>query len=261
MHHTTRELRLATALVEAADTLHDDFDSADYVRRLADRCVELLTARAAGVMLVDGGREVSLVGCSEQEHMALDLLRSQHSGGPCLESYGSGRPVPPVAVDTARAASRWPEFTERALRHDIVATYAVPLRCREQLLGAVNVFTPVPLDGSPDGATELLLAQLLADCAAHGLRNNMLYDRCRTVSGQLRQALSSRIRVEQAKGMLAERWQVHPDRAFTALRRYARRRQQPLDEVARAVLSGTANDSELLRDVPGTSGGPAGGPS
>ncbi|MDQ0601481.1 hypothetical protein QF037_005826 [Streptomyces canus] len=105
MHHTTRELRLAAALVEAADTLSDDFGIEEYLRRLADHCVDLLAAQAAGIMLIDGGRTVSLTGSSAHEDMALDLLQAQHSGGPCLDTYGSGRAVPPVSI---RAAARPP---------------------------------------------------------------------------------------------------------------------------------------------------------
>ncbi|MES5823520.1 GAF and ANTAR domain-containing protein [Streptomyces sp. RG80] len=253
MHHTTREIRLATALVEAADTLSDGFDTEDYLRRLANHCVDLLAAQAVGVMLIDGGRTVSLTGSSAHEQMALDLLQAQHSGGPCLDTYSSGKPVPPVSIRTARAASRWPEFTERALRHDVVTTFAVPLRRRERPFGALNVFVPTLVASAPpDGDPELLLAQLIADSAAVGLQNNARYHRCRTLAGQLQEALSSRVRIEQAKGMLAERWQTRADEAFIALRQYARRRRLPLDRVATAVIQRTSDDAELRREFDGT---------
>ncbi|MFF4269120.1 GAF and ANTAR domain-containing protein [Streptomyces sp. NPDC001536] len=256
MHHTTRELRLAAALVEAADTLSDGFDTEDYLRRLADHCVDLLTAQAAGVMLIDGGRTVSLTGSSAHEDMALDLLEAQHSGGPCLDTYGSGEAVPPVSIRAARAASRWPEFTERALRHDVVTTFAVPLRRRTRLLGALNVFVPT-LPEEPSSDSELPMAQLLADSASLGLQNNTVYSQCRTLAGQLQQALSSRVRIEQAKGMLAERWNTRADHAFMALRQYARRRRLPLDQVATAVIERRADDSELRREFDDPADGPS----
>jgi AmiR/NasT family two-component response regulator len=61
----------------------------------------------------------------------------------------------------------------------------------------------------------------------------------------LQEALSSRVRIEQAKGMLAERWQVGTDEAFIALRQYARRRRLPLDLVARTVIERGVDDAEL----------------
>jgi len=260
MRYATREIRLASALVEAADTLVEDFEAMHYLQRVCDHCVELLNARAAGVMLIDGGRSVLLAASSRHERIALDLLEAQHGGGPCLESYGSGKPVPPVSIRVAHAAARWPDFTERALGHDIVATFAVPLRRREHTLGALNVFVPSPAEATAppaDTTLEIQVAQALADAAALGLQNRRAYTRYRTLSGQLQEALSSRVRIEQAKGMLAERWGVRADRAFVALRQYARRRRLPLDQVASTVIEGTADDAELRREIDEGSAGPA----
>jgi AmiR/NasT family two-component response regulator len=67
----------------------------------------------------------------------------------------------------------------------------------------------------------------------------------------LEEALSSRVRMEQAKGMLAERWDTGADEAFIALRQYARRRRLPLDLVARAVIERVADDAELRREAGG----------
>ena len=249
MRYATREFRLASALVEAADTLAEDFDATRCLQRVSDHCVELLNARAAGVMLIDGGRPVSPAASSRYERLGLDLLETQLGGGPCLESYGSGRPVPPVSIRVAHAAARRPGFTERALRHDIVTTFAVPLRRRDQLLGALNVFVPAPPSRHVATHPGLEVAQVLADAAALGLQNRRAYTRCRTLSGQLQEALSSRVRIEQAKGMLAERWGVRADQAFVALRQYARRRRLALDRAAGMVIEGAAADAELRREI------------
>ncbi|MBC7272024.1 MAG: GAF and ANTAR domain-containing protein [Streptomyces sp.] len=263
MDDTNRELRIAAALVEAADTLTEGFDRGRQLRRLADRCVEVLSARGAGIMLIDEGRAASLTASGAREELALELLAAQRDEGPCLDSYRSRRPVPPVALGSAGAASRWPGFTRRALRHGVAATFAVPLRRRERVLGALNVFLPdtagtdtagadsrgTDTRGTDIGGTaELRLAQALADGAVLGLHNNALYRQCRARAGQLEQALSSRVRIEQAKGMLAERWGTAPDDAFTALRRYARRHRLPLERVAQSVVEGTADDAALRRE-------------
>jgi GAF domain-containing protein len=247
MHHGSREMLLASALLEASDTLSDTFDAERYLQRLSDHCVEILGARAAGIMLIAGGEEVSLAVSSRQQEVALDLLAVQHHGGPCLDSYGTGRPVPPVSISVAHAASRWPDFTERALRHDIAATFAVPLRRRETLLGALNVFVPTLPENDPppeeDGSVRL--AQVLADAAAVGLQNHRVYAQYRTLAEQLQMALSSRVRIEQAKGMLAERWGTGADQAFKTLRQYARRHRLPLDEIATGVIDGSVDRGDL----------------
>ncbi|TXS40589.1 ANTAR domain-containing protein [Streptomyces sp. uw30] len=250
MHQSTREIRLAQALVESADTLVEGFESAHHLSRIADHCVRLLAARAAGFMLFEEGRTVAVAAGGIRREIALELLRAQHGGGPCLDSYGSGRPVPPVSIGAARAAGRWPEFTERALAQGIATTYAVPLRRHERLLGALNVFGPALPGGSrSEDDSTLRLAQLIADSAALGLENNTLYAQCQSLAGQLQQALSSRVRIEQAKGMLAERWNTPADHAFVALRQYARRHQLPLDRVARAVIDRVADDAGLRREA------------
>lgn len=251
MHHTDRELRLAAALVEAADTLAEDFSAMDHLRRVADRCVELLGARAAGVMLIDDGRPVSMTGSSRQEAMALDLLGAQRGAGPCWECCGSGRPVAPVSIRAAHRKARWPRFTERALRHDVAGTFAVPLGRNGSPFGALNVFVRTGPDGGFQGdGSQLAVAQALADAAAVGLQNHRAYTRYRTLAEQLQEALSSRILIEQAKGMLAERWGVEADEAFVVLRQYARRHRLALHRAARTVIEGSVDDGELRRQAP-----------
>ncbi|MFI6334778.1 ANTAR domain-containing response regulator [Streptomyces sp. NPDC050535] len=256
MHLSTRESLLASALIEASDTLSDSFDTERYLQGMSDHCVELLGARTAGIMLIEGGEPVSLAVSSRQREVALDLLAVQHLGGPCLDSYGTGRPVAPVSISVAHATARWPDFTERALRHGIAATFAVPLRHRETPLGALNVLLPALPERTspPEEHGSVRLAQVLADATAVGLRNHRMYARYRTLAGQLQGALASRVRIEQAKGMLAERWNTGADQAFHTMRQYARRRQLPVDQVATAVIDGSVDVEELR-------GGPGGRPS
>lgn len=243
MQDRTSELRLAEVLVETSDTLADDFDPELYLSRVAYHCVELLDATAAGV-LIDGDHLPTLVASGHPRPLALDLLKTQQGGGPCVDSLGTGRAVPPVRLTTAESARRWPEFTARARAHGIGATYAVPLWQRETTLGALNLFVS---DASHGGAanSELRLAQAIADVAAVGLHNHRTYTEYRTLTSQLQSALTSRIRIEQAKGILAERWRTSVDEAFAALRRYARRERLVMAVVATSVIEGSLDDAAL----------------
>ena len=71
----------------------------------------------------------------------------------------------------------------------------------------------------------------------------------RLVHQQLSQALASRIIIEQAKGMIAERHGRPVDAAFAVLRHHARGHNQHLAEVARGVVSGTM-DLDVLPPAP-----------
>lgn len=56
--------------------------------------------------------------------------------------------------------------------------------------------------------------------------------------GELQKALNSRIAIEQAKGMLAERHEVDMDAALTQLRAFARDNNRGLAEVAESLIAG-----------------------
>lgn len=64
---------------------------------------------------------------------------------------------------------------------------------------------------------------------------------------QLRTALATRIVIEQAKGMLAERFELHVDEAFERLRREARSRRMKLHELAAAVTAREAWTDSIFR--------------
>ena len=76
------------------------------------------------------------------------------------------------------------------------------------------------------------------------------------VAGQLQSALTSRVVIEQAKGVLAERLQISPDDAFGVLRAAARSRNRLLSQLALDVASGSADAAALLRQAPGQRGEP-----
>jgi AmiR/NasT family two-component response regulator len=64
-----------------------------------------------------------------------------------------------------------------------------------------------------------------------------LISELRTKNAQLETALSSRIVIEQAKGVLAGRYSVDLDRAFSVLRGAARSNRMKIHELAQAVVT------------------------
>jgi AmiR/NasT family two-component response regulator len=68
-------------------------------------------------------------------------------------------------------------------------------------------------------------------------------------NGQLREALESRIVIEQAKGVLAERYFLVPDQAFDAMRRAARSSGRRIHEVAREVVATTRTPTSVVREI------------
>jgi AmiR/NasT family two-component response regulator len=70
-----------------------------------------------------------------------------------------------------------------------------------------------------------------------------------TLAEQLQTALNSRIVIEQAKGVIAERRHIDMDGSFTMLRNTARTNNRRLSDLARAVVDGT--ETLDRRGVPG----------
>ncbi|WAL95681.1 GAF and ANTAR domain-containing protein [Streptomyces sp. Je 1-369] len=248
MRDRDSELRLADVLVKTTDTLTDDFDLDRYLEWLADRCTELVDARGVGVMYTGGDDAVRIVPCGRQRAVVRGLLEIQYLGGPCVESFGSGQPVPPTRICPEGAGARWPRFAERAGEQGVEETYAVPIRRGGTVLGVLNIFLAAAGGrGGVPSELGLRIAQTLANAAATGLHNHRTHSAYRVLSEQLQTALDSRIHVEQAKGVLAERWQTGMDEAFEALRGYARREQQVIDLVATQVVRGKIDEEELRR--------------
>jgi hypothetical protein len=236
-----REQRLAETFVELADTLTDDFDVIDFLQVLAARCVELLDVAASGIMLADQGDSLMTVAASDERARLLELFEIQNDEGPCRDCYRLGTAV--VNVDLHGARERWPQFAPQAIAGGFGSANAVPLKLRGQVVGSLNLFH---IGTGGLGSGELRLAQALADAATIGILQQRTIHRTEVVAGQLQAALTSRIIIEQAKGVLAERLKISTDDAFEMLRGAARSRNLLLSDLARDVASGSTDAAQLL---------------
>jgi transcriptional regulator with GAF, ATPase, and Fis domain len=224
--------QLTDVFVEMADTLVDDFDTVDFMQVLTERCVQLLGIAAAGLLLTDGRGQLQVVAASSGRTRLLELFQLQNSEGPCVDCFTTGQPVSVVDLSTAR---RWPRFAPAAVEAGFAAVHALPMRLRTEVIGALNLFDNKT--GALDNAT-LRIGQALADVATIGLLQNRAIQRRDVLTEQLQAALNSRITIEQAKGVLAERLHLDVDEAFTVLRRTARNSNRRLSDLARAIVSG-----------------------
>lgn len=226
--------QLAEAFVEMADTLVDDFDLMDFLHQLTDRCVAVLDVSAAGLVLTDQRGALQMVAASNEQTRVLELFQLQTDQGPCLDCFNTGQPV--SVDDLPASGDRWPRFAAAAAEAGFASVHALPMRLRSEIIGALNLFGASP--GALDVGT-LRLGQALADVATIGLLQARAIRRSETLAEQLQTALNTRILIEQAKGVLAERRQVDMDEAFNVLRAVARNRNRRLTELARAIVDGT----------------------
>ena len=228
-----REESLIRSLVEMADTLVDDYDVVDLLTGLADRCVNLLGVDAAGVMLASPEGELHLIASSSETMRVLEVFELQAKQGPCLDAYHTGEPV---AHENLRAgAGRWPQFATVALHAGFQSVFALPLRLRDMTIGALNLFHA---QQAPMDERDVIVARAFADLAAISVMQHRAVTETQRVNEQLSGALTSRIVIEQAKGVISERAHVDLAEAFRRLRSYARNNNRRLTEVARATIDG-----------------------
>lgn len=232
---------MARTFVELADSLVADFDLVDFLRLLTDRCVDLLDASAAGVLLADRDGALRVMAASDERVRLLELFQLQNHEGPCLDCFHSGTAV--TVPDLRAETDRWPLFTAQARRIGFNSVQALPMRLRDEVVGALNLFHTGPVAVDPAGTP---FAQALADVATISVLQQRTTERSTLLNEQLQSAFTSRVLIEQAKGKLAERRHTDMEQAFTTLRSYARSHNRRLSDLARAFIDET-------EDLPGLS--------
>ena len=228
-----REALLARTFVELADTLVDDFDVVELLTLLAHRCVEMLDVAAAGLMLVAPEGDLRVVASSSEEMRLVELFELQSQEGPCPDCYRTGEPA--VTENLAGDDSRWPRFAPVAREAGFLSAQALPMRLRGVTIGTLNLFRAKV--GTLE-ESDVVAAQALADVATIAILQHRAAIQAHLVVDQLNHALNSRILIEQAKGILAERAGLDMEGAFSWLRKHARNHNLLLVDVAQSIIDG-----------------------
>jgi transcriptional regulator with GAF, ATPase, and Fis domain len=232
---------LARAFVELSDTLATAFNLGEFLGVLVQHCVTLLEGPEVGLAIANPQGELRVWASSTDRMRALELIEIQHGEGPCPDCYQDGEQILNQRVDLA--AGRWPRFTSLARDAGFKMLHALPMRYREQTIGAMNIFDVRPGVMSAHKAN---LIQSLADVATIGILQQRIAHRQDHLAKQLAEALKTRVLVEQAKGVTAEALGIEMDQAFSLLRGHARNNNLRLTDVASGVIGGTLAASSLL---------------
>lgn len=221
--------KLAAAFVDLARSVNDGKDMVEVFSMLAERCVTILSVAACGILVIDPMGELEVIGSSNHSAHLLDLFQVQNVEGPCLQCCRTGGAV----VDTDLSSTGpWPGFAMAARDHGYVAVYAVPLAARGIVVGALNLFAHQPIQED-----ELAVAQALADAATIALLQTDPREDEVVVTRRLRLVVEERNTIEQAKGVIAQRFSIDAEEAFVQLRRAAERTGSRLIDVAISVVN------------------------
>ena len=228
-----RDALLTRTLVELADSLVDDFDVVELLTLLSDRCVEILDVDAAGLMLAGPGGDLRVMASSSDAMRVLEVFELQSHEGPCLDAYSSGQQI--VNQDLGAVDGVWPRFAPEAVAAGFRSAHALPMRLRGSVIGALNLFRS---ELGEMTQSDIDIAQAFADVATIAILQHRSGAEAQTLNEHLTHALQSRIVIEQAKGMVAERLGLDMPDAFARLRSHARRRNVRLADLAADVIGG-----------------------
>ena len=168
--------------------------------------------------------------------MALDAdeLQYERGYGPCIDAGLAGQVL---RIDDMATEERWPDYTRHAAAHGVGSSLSVPLPFQSVTIGALNTYA-----GRPHAFTEedQLAAEEVASWVALTVANAEAAARTSDELAHLRIAMRSRAVIEQAKGILMERYKITDDRAFAVLTRASQQSNIKLREVAdQLVRSGS----------------------
>ena len=177
---------------------------------------------------------------SSTGELATDLDESQYETGqgPCLHAARTGEVT---EIRDTRADDRWPDYTPRAVEHGNLSSLSIPLAIDPdaQVTGALNIYARRP-DAFDEASRSV--ATRFAPYAAVAAGNLYAYQSARDMADNLQTALESRAVIDQAKGILMERYKLTPDQAFQLLARVSMTTNRKLRDIAdHLVLTGELN--------------------
>jgi GAF domain-containing protein len=204
-----------------------------FLQQVTDAAARVLPGRPLASVTVIRKRGPSTAAASDPLAVALDEVQYRAGDGPCVEAATTGRPA--EVPDTA-AERRGTALAATAAEHGFGSVLSHPLPAHEQLSAGLNIYSPRP--HATDEHTRALVARFAA-YAAVPVSNMYLYRSAVERAEHLQVALDSRIVIDQAKGVLMERFKLTPDQAFQALARISMEHNVRVREVAqRFVESG-----------------------
>ena len=170
----------------------------------------------------------STVVSTGQLAVALDERQYERGHGPCLHAARTGELT---EIADTRTDRRWPDYLPRAVEAGNLSSLSIPLAIDQgdQVSGALNIYARLP-DAFDEASRSV--ATRFAPYAAVATGNLYAYQSARDTAENLQTALESRAVIDQAKGILMERFKLTADQSFQLLAQVSMNRNRKLRSVA-----------------------------
>ena len=208
---------------------HYDLEAA--LSELTESVTAVLGLCGSGVTMAEEGR-LRFVTAVTQASGELERNQEEQQAGPCRDAYETGEVV--RVTDVRQESTRWPKFSASATRLSVAGVAAIPMRLADQIIGALNLYSPEPRQWSDE---DMAVAGVLANVATSYVVNASKLRQQEQLSQQLQEALESRVVIEQAKGITSQQHSVTVEQAFQLMRSHARNNNASLRIVAEAIVA------------------------
>jgi len=207
------------------------YDVEAALSELTESVAAVLGLSGSGVTMAEEGR-LRFVTAVSQASGELERNQEEEQAGPCRDAYDTGQVI--RVSDVRQESARWPEFSATAVRLSVAGVAGIPMRLADEIIGALNLYAHEPREWSDE---DIAVAGVLADVATSYVVNASKLRQQEQLSEQLREALQSRVVIEQAKGITAYKHAISVDQAYQLMRSHARSNNASLRLVAEAIVA------------------------
>lgn len=209
------------------------YDLQEALSELKESVTAVLGLCGSWVTMADDGRLSFLTAMSQvSAELERDHAQLHPFSCPCRDAYSTGEVV--RVTDVREQSTRWPEFSAFATRLSLAGVAAIPMRLADEIIGALNLYSPEPRDWSDE---DIAVAGVLANVATSYVVNASKLRQQQQLTEQLQEALKSRVIIEQAKGITAQQRAISVSQAYQLMRGHARRNNASLRVVAEAIVA------------------------
>ena len=187
-------------------------------------------ARATSITLIRGDRGFTAA-YDGQIAMDADELQYARGYGPCLDAGRSGEVF---LVRDMRTEERWPDYALHAAGIGVGSSLSVPLPFQGATIGALNNYAT---EAGAFGDGDVVMGEEVAAFVAIAVANAEASARATDDVANMRRAMESRSVIEQAKGILMERYKITSEQAFTLLTHASQRSNVKLREIAEELAT------------------------
>jgi GAF domain-containing protein len=175
------------------------YDLPEALSELTESVTAVLGLCASSVTMAHDGRLRFPAAVSQASAaLARDHGQLHPFACPCRDAYTTGEVI--RVNDVREQWTRWPPYSASATQLSIAGVAAIPMRLADQIIGALNLYSPEPRAWSDE---EIAVAGALADVATSYVVNASNLHQQEQLSAQLQAALDSRVVKKRPKGITA----------------------------------------------------------